>query len=430
MTFTIPYLDRSFPLEIPEENFLALAEPRALSPGAGPAALLREALLRPLGPSGEGPSLAEFLSGGEKVLVILNDATRPTPSPAMLEALDEALGGKLGELPGLGFIIATGAHRAPTEDEYRQILGEFYGPFRGKTAAHDARNEDELVFLGASSRGTPLFFNRKVLEADRIIITGSVEPHYFAGFTGGRKAFLPGTAGRKSIEANHKLSLDPRARALALEGNPVHEDMMDALKGFAIPVFSLMTVLDKDQNITAASAGDMEASFLKMTEAAEAIFSVKIPSRGDIVVSAAKFPMDIDFYQSQKAVDNGALALRDGGRLILVSPCRTGIGDRGFAELLARSAGPREALEMIDREYRLGYHKAAKLAAAALRVRISAVAELPPEELEPLFIEKSPSPQAALDEALEAAKAGGIARPQVVFIPDGCLTVPDPIERG
>jgi nickel-dependent lactate racemase len=140
--------------------------------------------------------------------------------------------------------------------------------------------------------------------------------------------------------------------------------------------------------------------------------------------------MDIDFYQSQKAVDNGALALRDGGRLILVSPCRTGIGDRGFAELLARSGGPGEALEMIEKEYRLGYHKAAKLAAVALRARISAVAELPGEELEPLFIRKSPSPQAALDEALEAAKAGGIARPQVILIPDGCLTVPDPVEKG
>jgi nickel-dependent lactate racemase len=434
MKFTIPYLDRSFPLEIPEENFLALAEPNPFTPGAAPAALLRDALLRPLGPgplrpSGEGPSLEEFLSGGKKVLLILNDATRPTPTPAMLEALDEVLGGKLGELPGLGFIIATGAHRAPTEDEYRQIFGKFYGPFREKTSAHNARKEDELVSLGTSSRGTPLVFNRKVLEADRIIITGSVEPHYFAGFTGGRKAFLPGTAGRSSIEANHKLSLDPRARALALEGNPVHEDMMDALKGFRIPVFSLMTVLDRDQDIVAASAGDMEASFLQMTQAAGAIFSVKIPRRGDIVVSVAKFPMDIDFYQSQKAIDNGALALRDGGRLILVSSCRTGIGDRGFAELLARAAGPGEALELIDREYRLGYHKAAKLAAVALRARIVAVAELPREELEPLFIEKSPSPQAALEEALEAAKAGGISRPQVVFIPDGCLTVPA-IEKG
>jgi nickel-dependent lactate racemase len=426
-------LDRTFALEFPDENLLAVAEPNDVRAQGSPGDILAEALARPYaagdqgGPNGR--SLHEFLRGGSRVLIIVNDATRHTPTAAMLAALEPALERLGAENRGpvaLTLLTATGAHRKPTEDEYRQILGPLYGRLRPCCVHHDARKEEDMARLGITRNGTPILLNKRIFEADRIIVTGSVEPHYFGGFTGGRKAFLPGIAAFRTIEANHKQALSPRARSLALEGNPVHEDMMDALPLITVPVFSFMTVLDKEQQVAAASAGDILASFYAAVETARRIFCVSVPAKADVVVSTAKFPMDIDLYQSQKAIDNGALALKDGGTLILVSSCRDGIGDEAYARLLAQAASPAEALERIRAGYKLGYHKAAKMAEVSCRATVKAVAELTRERLASMFIEKAPSPQEALEGALQSARDRGVPCPKVLILPDGCVTVPEP----
>jgi nickel-dependent lactate racemase len=384
-----------------------------------PAAAFKKALERPQG-------LAEFLAGGTKVLVIVNDATRPTPTEAILSGLLPVLHDAKIKTENISLLVAAGAHRAPTEEEYRQILGTHFTLLRSRSIPHDAGNEKDMADLGFTRNGTPILLNKRIFDADRIIISGSVEPHYFAGFTGGRKAFLPGIAAYKTIQANHKQALSPQARSLALEGNPVHEDMMDALPLIKAPVYSVMTVLDKEQRVAAISAGDILSSFYTAVEIARKIFCVSIPAMADIVVSVAKFPMDIDLYQSQKAIDNGGLALKDGGTLILVSSCRDGIGDEAYAQLLAQASNPAEAIRKIEAGYKLGYHKAAKMAAVSERALIKAVTELPEKQLKSLFIEKAASPQEALDEALERARKGGTAVPKVLILPDGCVTVPDP----
>jgi nickel-dependent lactate racemase len=162
-------------------------------------------------------------------------------------------------------------------------------------------------------------------------------------------------------------------------------------------------------------------------ESARKIFCVPVPALADIVVAAAKFPMDIDLYQSQKAIDNGGIALKDGGTLILISSCRDGIGDETYARLLSQAASPADTLLKIDAEYKLGYHKAAKMAAVSERALIKAVTELPERQLKSLFIEKAPSPQQALDEALERARKRGTAEPKILILPDACVTVPVPV---
>ncbi|MDR2020418.1 MAG: nickel-dependent lactate racemase [Treponema sp.] len=443
MKTAIPYLDKTLPLEFPDENLLAVAEPNEFSSGGSPEEILAEALVRPYGPGsftaqGPGPAapdgrsgqgFAEFLAGGSRVLIIINDATRPTPTEAILGALLPVIGKNGVETENLTLLTATGAHRAPTEEEYRQILGGFYGRLRSRCVHHDARKDEDMADLGTTRNGTPILLNKRLFEADRIIATGSVEPHYIAGFTGGRKAFLPGIAAYKTIQANHKQALSPQSRSLALEGNPVHEDMMDALPLIKAPVFSVMTVLDKEQRTAAATAGDLMASFYAAVETARRIFCVSVPAMADIVVSAAKFPMDIDLYQSQKAIDNGAAALKDGGTLILVSSCRDGIGDEAYAKLLAQASSPADAIGRIRAGYKLGFHKAAKMAAVSERAVVKAVTELPREQLESMFIESAPSLQAALDGALAAAKDRGIAVPKILILPDGCVTVPVPAEQ-
>lgn len=435
MKLFIPYLDKKLPLEFPDENLLAVAEPNEYRTEAAAEELLAGALAAPYGPAanprgteaarGTGAGLADFLRGGSKLLVIINDATRPTPTEAILSGLLPVIETAAPE-QALTLMVATGAHRAPTEDEYRQILGRHYAALREHCRYHDARNDADMVDIGTTRNGTPMLLNKALFAADRIIATGSVEPHYFAGFTGGRKAFLPGIAAYKTVEANHKLALSPAARSLALDGNPVHEDMMDALPLIKAPVFSVMTVLDREQGVAAVTAGDLMASFYAAVEIARKIFCVAVPAKADIVVSAAKFPMDIDLYQSQKAIDNGALALKDGGFLVLVSSCRDGIGDEAYAKLLADSASPADALERIRAGYKLGYHKAAKMAEVSGRASVLAVSELGAERLTGMFIEKAASPQAALDSALAALYARGVSTPKILVLPDGCVTVPDP----
>ena len=162
---------------------------------------------------------------------------------------------------------------------------------------------------------------------------------------------------------------------------------MDALPHIKAPIYSLMTVLNKEQEVVAATGGDLIASFEEAVEVATGVFCVEIPQRGDVVVSVAKFPMDINLYQAQKAIDNGALAVKDGGTLILVASCREGIGGEEFARLLSSSSSPDDALSTIQGTYKLGYHKAAKMAAVSKRITVMALTDLDDATIRSLFLE-------------------------------------------
>ena len=277
-----------------------------------------------------------------------------------------------------------------------------------------------MVYLGKSKNGTEMHVNKLGVEAHKIVIIGSVEPHYFGGYTGGRKSFLPGIASFKTIEQNHKLALSPGAKSLALEGNPVHEDMIDALTTVKKEIFSIQTVLDKHHKIYAATAGHINDSFLAAIDRANEVFAVKIKEKTDIVVSIVKFPGDIDLYQSQKGIDNAKLALKDGGILILVSKCRQGIGEESFVKLLSSCSSPKESLERIKEKYVLGYHKAAKMAEVGLWAETWGVTDLDPEMLKKIFIKPYKSLQAAIDDAMK--QKGDKAK--ILFLMDGGLTVP------
>ncbi|RLC24003.1 MAG: nickel-dependent lactate racemase [Deltaproteobacteria bacterium] len=357
----------------------------------------------------------EFLSDAGKVLVIVNDATRPTPTQKILEFIFDDL-----KQTDFNFIIATGAHRGPSHEEYLQIFGSFYEQIKDKIIVHDARIEEDMVFLGTSTNGTPMHVNKAGVEADKIIIISSVEPHYFAGYTGGRKSFLPGIAGYKTIEQNHKLALAPEAKALALEGNPVHEDMIDAIKTVKQEIFSIMTVLDKHHKVYATCCGHINDSFHAAIDMANEVFAAPLKEKADIVVSVVKFPQDIDLYQAQKGIDNAKLALKKDGIMILVAKCRCGIGGKAFADLLGSSDTPKAALDTIEQGYVLGYHKAAKMAEIGLWAQMWAVTDVEPDIISKLFIKPFNDLQTAINLALE--EKGEDAK--VLFLMDGGLTVP------
>ncbi|MEX1299956.1 MAG: nickel-dependent lactate racemase [Desulfotignum sp.] len=373
--------------------------------------VISEAIAQPI----NSPSFEAFLADAGRVLVIVNDATRPTPTASVLDTIFEPL-----SKTDYRFIIATGVHRGPTEEEFVQIFGDWYPKIKDRVIVHDAKKDQDMVYLGDSSNGTPMYVNKAGVEADKIIIISSVEPHYFAGYTGGRKSFLPGIAAYQTVERNHKLALVPEARALALSGNPVHEDMMDAIKTIKQEIFSIMTVLDKHHRIYAACTGHIHDSFYAAIDRANEVFCAPLKEKADIVVSVVTFPQDIDLYQAQKGIDNAKLALKENGISILVAKCRCGIGGKAFADLLGSCDTPKAALEKIEKGYVLGYHKAAKMAEIGLWAQMWAVTDVAPEVIAPLFITPFSDLQTALDKALEQKGENA----SVLFLMDGGLTVP------
>lgn len=365
-------------------------------------------------PMGSKP-LAEFLKDAKDVLIIVNDATRPTPSWRIISAILPFLMGKK-----VRFIVATGMHRAPTEEEYNYIFGDLYQQIKDDVFAHDAK-KSETVFLGTSKNGTPLKMNKMVVDADRIIVVSSVEPHYFAGYTGGRKSFLPGVSAYETIEANHKLALSIEAQSLRLKGNPVADDMEDAMRALKDKhIFSIMAVLDKNHRTCCVYAGDIDKSFKKAAEKADDVFVIDLKEKAEVVVAVTAFPYDIDLYQSQKALDNAKYAVRDGGVIILVSACRDGVGPPNFLNLLGSASTPKDALDKIAHGYKLGYHKAAKMAEIGLKCRMYAVTRLDPEVTRKAHMTPMPTIQEAVDNALR--ELGPDAK--VTFIMDAVITVP------
>ncbi|WP_287587716.1 nickel-dependent lactate racemase [Candidatus Borrarchaeum sp.] len=378
--------------------------------------IIEQAIQNPIGKE----SFEDFAAKSDRLLVIVNDASRPTPTSVILEFLFSYLSSH----SDVRFLVATGAHREPTEEENRFIFGRFYDDFKEVIFVHDARKEEDMTYLGTSKNGTEMYINKLVPEIRNVLIIGSVEPHYFAGFTGGRKSFLPGVASYKTIEMNHRLAFSDDARSLALDGNPVHEDMVDAMNVLEnINIFSIQTVLTGDHKLYAVTAGDLLKTFDAAIEAAKTIYCVPLRQRANIVISVAPYPMDIDLYQSQKALDNGKLAVEDDGILIVVSKCRMGVGEAAFLDLLGSAGSCQDVLNILDEEYKLGYHKAAKMAQIGIRTQMWAVTDLDENIIKKAKLKPYSDIQSAVNDAIQLIKVKG-KQPRIVIMPSGSLTIP------
>ena len=410
MKIDIPYGRDTVEVHINDENFGEMVYPNEVEV-KDEVQTLMHSLENPIA----SKSFDDFLEDAKNVLFIVNDGTRPTPTAKVLDIIHDKIVDR-----DIQFIVATGIHRAPTEEEFRQIFGEHLEAFRDRIHVHDAKKEEDMVFIGISKNGTEMYVNKMAMEAHKIVIIGSVEPHYFAGYTGGRKAFLPGIASYKTIEQNHKLALKMSAQAMVLEGNPVHEDMEDAIQKLKEKeIFAIMTVLDREDRIYAATAGDISESFKAAIPKSHEVFSVEINEKADVVVAVAPHPMDLDLYQSQKALDNAKLALNPDGIIILVSRCPMGVGHETFAKVLASTGDPQDALDKIEQKYVLGYHKAAKIAEISRWSQIWAITSIGPMQMIPIFMMPFRTIQMAIDLAVEI-KGGG----KIIFMMAASVTVP------
>ena len=410
MDIAIPYNGSSVTVSVDDGRVAGV-----LRPNSTPVRDEREVLAGVLaGPLGSEP-FQSFLSGRQHPLFIVNDADRNTPTPKVLDAVRTFI-----PLDQCRFLVATGSHPRPTDAELDVLFGGHIGSVRPRLFVHDARDDARLVSYGTTRRGTEVRLNRLFSEADCVVTVGSVEPHYFAGWTGGRKFLLPGIAGFRSIEQNHRLALEDGSAVTALQGNPVHEDMDEALDlAGSKPVFSIQLVLDAEGRICFAAAGNMRDAFAAAVEQAKKVYCVPVREKADKVVAVAAPPLDASLYQAHKAVENVRSILKEGGILILVSACPKGIGNDSFVRLFQKAGSPKGVFQRLQDGYVLGYHKAAKLADLMNRARIWAVTGLQPDILTSMFIRPFHSVQKALDCAAEEKKDG-----QVLFVLSATTVVP------
>jgi lactate racemase len=391
-------------------------------PGAkDPEAILRAAVSAP------GADFKEFLAGAASpLLVVVNDATRPTPSAEVLRALRVDLEHWL-DAPAreLAFVVATGTHRAALPAEIDHIFGsDLAKAHAGRISSHDSKDKGQLVHIGRTARGTEVYVNRLLAEARSVLLINSVEPHYFAGYTGGRKSLFPGLAGYDTVWANHKLSMESGSELLILAGNPVHEDLEEAMAiGIAgKSIYSVQLVLDKDHHVGFAAAGALEDTFPRAIAVADRQFVLDIDRRYEVVVAVAPHPMDCNLYQTNKAIQSGALAVKDGGVLIVVSECTFGLGEnQTLFDMLAAADSPSEALERANlEEYRLGVQQATRIASILERAEIWMVSSLKEADVGAMFMTSFETVQEAVDAAL--TKQGEEA--QVLFLMEASITVP------
>jgi nickel-dependent lactate racemase len=263
-----------------------------------------------------------FQKRAKNILIIVNDITRPTPYNIILPSLLNGLKQIGIKREKITFMIATGIHRDNSEEEIKNIFGEdLVNTY--KFINHNADSPD-LDYRGKLKSGNELWVNSIVSETDFIITTGVMVPHYFAGFSGGRKSILPGICGRKTIEANHSKMVHLNARSGNLKDNPVHEEMQEAAEKVGVD-FNINVITNEHHEIIEIVAGELYESWLKGVEVCKKIYLCPIKQKAEVIIaSTGGYPKDINIYQAQKALDNAYQAVKPGGTIILLAECSEG----------------------------------------------------------------------------------------------------------
>ncbi len=365
----LAYGHSTLTVSLPGNDHLWLVERDQMLPKIAEEESIRRALKAPIGT----PRLSQLVRPGHQVAIIVSDVTRPCPTSRLLPALLAELCAGGVERENIRIVFALGSHRCLTSDEQARLVGE---DVFAQVCCGDI-GTGPFIEMGHTSRGTPVQVFHPVAEADLRVLLGNIEYHYFAGYTGGAKAVLPGVCSVDAIRANHSWMVEDSAVAGRIEGNPVREDLEEAAT-LVGPSFLLNVVLDGQKRIVHTVAGDVTLAHRAGCRKVDELYRVPIRKPADIVLaSAGGWPKDINLYQAHKALENAARAVRDGGAIILLAECKESIGHARFAEWLTCGDAPDELLRRIKHHFVLGGHKAAAIAKIRRRgVRFFLVSEL------------------------------------------------------
>lgn len=405
-------------VEVPEHNVMAVLTANEVTHAQTGESAVRAALANPIG----APHLREIAKPGQKIAIVASDISRPVPSFEILPAILDELSAAGCRDEDITVVFALGSHRHHTEEERQRLAGP--GVY-ARVRCVDS-DPDDCVHLGVTENGTPVDITRAVAEADFRICTGNIEFHYFAGYSGGAKAIMPGVSTPAAIQANHRLMVREDACAGNLEDNPLRRDIEEAGRICGID-YIVNVVLDEHKHIVYAVAGDAVQAHREGCRYLDKMYRKPIPARADIViVSQGGAPKDANLYQTQKALDNAKHAVRKGGTIILIGACPEGLGSAKFEQWLTQAPNAHSMIERVHRQFELGGHKAAAIAMVLENARIDLVSELPDDFVRSIFLHPQPSAQQALDEALETYGPDA----SVLAMPFGGATLPVVTEKG
>jgi nickel-dependent lactate racemase len=417
MEIRIPYSDNYKTLNVDEAKIKAV-----LTPGLDESAantdeseIVKNALHNPI----ESKRLCDIVKGSKKLLLITSDHTRPLPSKITLPILLKEIRSKH---PGIEIkiLIATGFHRPTT---YQEMVDKF-----GRCIAdnetiinHDCTDNSSLVYKGILPSGGELYLNSLIDWADIVISEGFIEPHFFAGFSGGRKSILPGIAGKRTIFANHcsEFIADKNARTGILEENPIHKDMLFAA-GKANLAFILNVVIDSKKRIINAFAGDPIKAHEKGCAFLQNIAEKKAVKSDIVITSNGGYPLDQNIYQAVKGMTAAEVCVNPGGVIITVAACNEGHGGESFYRWFAESSSPKETLDKINSIPRdktvADQWEAQILARILIKHKVIMVSDIQSKKLiEDMHMIYSASVEEALDKGRQQTNADA----GIVVIPDG-----------
>jgi len=398
-------------VSVPEENLLGVLHMNPAAPERTGQEAVRFALENPIGL----PRLSEILPKNKKIAIVTSDISRPCPSWDILPPLLAELERTGVALANVTLVFGLGSHRHQTEAEMRHLVGDAYDRIRCVDS-----DCGDCVRMGVTSRGTPVDVTRVVAEADFRICLGNVEYHYFAGYSGGAKAIMPGVSSRDAIQANHRLMVRNDACAGRLEDNPLRQDIEEAGRICGIH-YIVNVVLDEHKQIISAAAGDSVAAHRALCRYLDTLYRKPIPKQADIVlVSQGGAPKDLNLYQTQKALDNAKHAVRPGGIIILIGSCKEGLGEKCFERWIQEAKCSHDLIDRVQAHFELGGHKAAAIAMVLENARIFLVSEMDPALVRKCFLEPYTSAQQALDDAFRILGPGAT----VLAMPYGGSTLP------
>ena len=415
MKVDIAYGRDGLTIDVPEENLYRVLEPTFVPGLENPHEAITESLHNPIG----SPPLSRLVKPGTGVTIVVSDKTRPVPSHVLIPPLLEDLNSCGVRDEDVKILVATGLHRPNTEDELKQMLGEGVVE-RIEVVNHDARDRDSLVYLGDTRTGTPIWLNRLLYESEFRILTGYIEPHFFAGYTGGRKAILPGCAGQDTIGKNHGADHigHPRARYGMTDGNPIYEDAVEVAERVGVD-FIVNVTLNRDKEITRVFSGHVFEAHNEGVKFISEKSKVSIPEKVDIAITNnSGYPLDLNLYQAVKGMTTPESVIKDGGEIIMAAECSEGIGHHTFEDMILESGTPENFLKQISQPgyFMVDQWQVQVLARILSRARISLYSEnLDNDQIRRMWLNPVNSVEEGIEQALE--RLGRDA--SILVLPDG-----------
>jgi lactate racemase len=415
----LAYGKHGLELELNDSWNVQIVEPRFVQCLADPQKSLKFAIRHPIGTEAMG----KLVQPGNRVGIIVNDVTRATPTPLILQALL----GELSETPpeNIFIFIALGTHRANTPQELEQMLGPNITQ-KYRIIQNNAFDRTTQVFLGKTRQGHNIWINRALMECDIKILTGFIEPHFFAGFSGAGKAVMPGMAGIETVLGNHSSQniAHPKATWGITSGNPIWEEVHEVALSVG-PTFLVNVALNRDKAITAVFAGDLDQAYNQGINFVRQTAMVAVDRAFDIVVATnSGYPLDLNLYQAVKGMSAAAQVVRPAGAIIMAAECWDGIPEHGmYGQMLKDSANPASLLERIKQP---GFSQQDQWQ-AQIQAQIQLKADvyvyssyLRPEQIRSALLKPAESITRVLDKLVE--QYGKEAR--ICILPEGPQTIP------